>query len=212
MTTTLLLADDHQMIRSGLSASLERRGQFNVIAQAATGAEAIAQTIICKPDVVILDVRLPDIDGFVVCREIKAQLPETAVLLIATHDWDVDLAQSYYSGAAGFLAKELSLQSLICAIEEVAKGQFVYTPSQKKRIQQWEHNVNGLLATLTRREEDVFQAIVQSQTNLEISKKLHISVRTVETHVSHILRKLNLSSRRELRQWAVDNHLVTRHK
>ena len=208
MTPTILIADDHQMIRAGLSTALERRGDFTVVAQASTGAEAIAQAITHQPDVVVLDVRLPDMAGFAVCQRVVEECPQTAVLMIATHDWDIDLAQAYNCRASGFLAKELSLNALIRAISEVANGRSAYTPDQYTRINKWQTDVNGRLALLTDREEDVFQAVLLGQTNSEIAKELHISGRTVESHVSHILRKLAIDSRRELRRWAADNHLV----
>ena len=209
MTPTILIADDHQMIRTGLSAALERRGGFTVVAQASTGAEAISQAVAHQPDVAVLDVRLPDMAGFAVCQQIIDECPETAVIMIATHDWDIDLAQAYHCGASGFLAKELSLNALIKAISEVANGRSAYTPDQHTRIKQWQTDVNGRLALLTDREEDVFWAMAQNQTNAEIADALHISIRTVESHVRHILQKLELPSRGDMRHWAGKNHLTT---
>jgi DNA-binding NarL/FixJ family response regulator len=208
MSHTLIIADDHQMIRTGLSASLERRGGFLVVAQASTGAEAILAAREHQPDVVILDMRLPDMAGFRVCHQIVSNCPETAVLMLATDDWDVHLTQAYDCGASGFLSKELALESLIDAVTQVAEGQSAYTPQQHERIQQWQTNINSRLSSLTDREEDVFWAMIQNQTNSEIADALHISIRTVESHVRHILQKLDLSSRRELRRWAVKNHLM----
>jgi len=208
MALTLIIADDHQMIRTGLSAALTRQGGFSVVTQASTGAEAIVAVRTHQPDVVILDMCLPDMAGFTACQKIVDECAETAVLMIATDDWDVYLTQAYVSGASGFLAKELALESLIDAVSQVATGQTAFTPQQHKRIQQWQTKITSRLSSLTDREQDVFWAMAQNQTNAEIAETLHISIRTVESHVRHILQKLDLSSRRELRRWAVKNHLM----
>lgn len=208
MTPTLIIADDHQMIRTGLSAALTRRGGFSVVAQASTGAEAIVAASKHQPDVVILDMCLPDMAGFTACQKIVDECVETAVLMIATDDWDVYLTQAYASGASGFLAKELALESLIEAVTQVAAGKNAFTPHQHERIQQWHTDITSRLSSLTGREEDVFWAMTHNQTNAEIADTLHISIRTVESHVRHILQKLDLSTRRELRRWAVKNHLT----
>lgn len=208
MAPTLIIADDHQMIRTGLSTALTRRGGFTVVAQASTGAEAIMAAGEHQPDVVILDMCLPDMAGFTACHQIVDECAETAVLMIATDDWDVYLTQAYVCGASGFLAKELALESLIEAVTQVAAGQTVFTPYQHERIQQWHTDITSRLSSLTDRELDVFWAMTQNQTNSEIADTLHISIRTVESHVRHILQKLDLSSRRELRRWAMKNHLT----
>lgn len=208
MSLSLLVADDHQMMRMGLSAALERRTGFGVVAQVSSGAEAVVQVGLCQPDIAIVDVRLPDMSGFEVCTQILAGKGHTAVLLIATHDWDINLAHAYQCGAAGFLAKVQPLGVLIASIEQIARGQSAYTESQLRRVQWWQTEVHGRLAALTSREQDVFWALAQGYTNSEVAQQLHISSRTVESHVSHVLQKLELESRRQVRRWAAQNHLL----
>lgn len=205
---TLLLADDHQMIRAGLSSTLERRGGFRVVAQVSSGSEAVQAAVEKRPSVAVLDVRLPDTSGFHVCQTLTERCPETAVLMLATHDWDVDLARAYRCGAAGFLAKELRFAMLIQAIEQAAGGETVYTAAQIGRINRWQKEVEDRLTELTEREQEVFETLLEGCTNQEIALRLHISGRTVESHVGHILRKLNLTSRRQLRRWAGEHHLL----
>ncbi len=213
---TLLIADNHQMMRIGLTTALEQQGNFMVVAQASTGREAIKMAAQHQPDVCIVDVNLPDMSGLDVCGELESYASETAVstsakqavLMIATDDWDVYLTRAHTCGASGFLAKELSLEALVQAITAVAQGKTVFTPQQCQRVKQWQAEVGKPLNTLTDREKDVFHALLLGHTNPEIANRLHISIRTVESHVTHILQKLKLSSRRQLRRWAHEHHLV----
>ncbi len=208
MGVTLLLADNHRMVRTSLATALTRCGGLSIVGEASTGREAISQAVGLRPQVVIVDVRLPDCTGFAVCEAIGRRRPDSAVLLLATQDWDVDLARGFASGAAGFLAKELALSDLEAAIWRVARGEKVYSAEQRQRIQAWQADVGVHLDTLTAREAEVFEALLHGLTNLEIAQQLHISTRTVESHVTHILRKLDVADRRALRHWARRNKLM----
>jgi DNA-binding NarL/FixJ family response regulator len=210
MAIRLLIADDHLVVRTGLK-SLVASTDIEVIGEATTGGECIRLAVDLKPDVVLLDIRMPDCDGLNALSRLKLDMPTLPVLVFSTYDNPTYVARAVALGANGYLSKGASGDDLIAAIRTVSKGENAWTRDELRRV-------TGALATprlvsdidvpLTQRESEVLRQLSYGLTNKEIAQSLHISYETVKEHVQHILRKLGVSDRTQAAVWAVRKGLV----
>jgi DNA-binding NarL/FixJ family response regulator len=205
----ILIADDHEVVRSGLRRILAAQPNWEVVAEAADGKEAITKATDTKPDIAVLDYSLPRINGMEVTRQIRARLPRTEVLIFTMHDSEELIQELLKAGARGYLLKSDASRHLITAIESLALHKPFFTAKVSEQL------LDTYLAqperegsALTSRERGVVQLIAEGHTNKQIANLLNISLKTVETHRSAIMRKLGLSSSASLVRYAIRNRLV----
>ncbi len=197
--TRVMIVDDHAIVREGLRSLLGRRQELTLVGEADSVASAIEQARKTEPDVVIMDVRLPDGSGVEACREIRAERPETKVLMLTSYaDEDAVLA-SIMAGAAGYLLKETRTVTVIEAIGRVMRGESLLDPAVAQRVlervRSGRKEADRELALLSEQERKILDRIAEGKTNKEIGKDLLISAKTVKNYVSSILSKLNLRRR-----------------
>jgi DNA-binding NarL/FixJ family response regulator len=206
----LLIADDHGIVRGGLKLLLDRQPDMEVVAEAADGAEALAQTLATRPELAILDVAMPRMTGLQVTREIKAQAPEVGVLILSMHDDDRYLFEALKAGASGYVLKREADHQLVDAVRAVARGEsFLTGAAQKTLVREWMRDpAAGPAEPLTAREQQVLKLIAEAHTNREIGEILHLAEKTVESHRGNILRKLGMRDRVELVRYAIRRGLV----
>ena len=205
----ILIADDHEVVRSGLRRILLSQPNWEVVAEAADGKDAISKATETKPDVAVLDYSLPRINGMEATRQIRARLPKTEVLIFTMHDSEALIQELLKAGARGYLLKTDATRYLIAAIELLALHRPFFTAKVSEQLldtflAQPEREVSAL----TNRERGVVQLIAEGHTNKQIAHILSISLKTVETHRSAIMRKLSLSSSAGLVRYAIRNRLV----
>lgn len=205
----LLLVDDHTIVRSGLRFQLEQTEDLTVVAEAGSMDEAIVKAQQHRWQVAIVDAQLPDASGIETCRRLLAQRTGAAGLILSTFDWDVYLAQAWAAGAAGVVLKSDAPEELVRAVRQAARGERLFSAAQLQRVQAWQREVETRLQTLTRRELEVMRLVVAGYTNPEIAQALAISLKTVEQHVSKVLSKLEVSSRRDIVAWAIRTKALT---
>ena len=211
MSATVVLVDDHAMFRSGVRAELGQR--VDVIGEAGSVAEAIAVVTEKRPDVVLLDVHMPEGGGLAVLEALGPALPNTRFLALSVSDAAEDVIAIIRAGARGYVTKTISGDELTNAIERVAEGDAVFSPRLAGFVLDAfaaadVPSIDPELDQLTQREREVLRLIARGYAYKEIAKELFISVKTVETHVSSVLRKLQLSNRHELSRWAAARRLV----
>ena len=205
----ILIADDHDVVRSGLRAVLEARPGWEVIAEASDGLAAVEQALAMTPDVVVLDYSLPLATGVEATRQIRARLPRTEVLIFTMHDSDALVREILQAGARGYVLKSDAQRYLVAAVESLAAHRPFFTGKVSEALLEAYLAKGGAAQeTLTSRERSVIQLIAEGHTNRRISELLHISVKTVETHRSTAMRKLSLSSTAALVRYAVRNKFV----
>ncbi len=197
----VLLVDDHAMIREGTKRILEESGNIEVIGEACDGVEAINQAISLHPDVVLMDIAMPRLDGVKATQEIKEKLPSVAVLILSAYDDDAYLFPVLKAGAAGYLLKNCRGSELVDAVKAVIRGESVLHPVvAAKVLRSLSHNPNeekkdeGLL---TRREIEILKTAASGLSNKDIAQTLNLSSRTVQAHLSNIFNKLSVGSRTE---------------
>jgi len=204
----VLIADDHAILRQGLRLILREAPDLAVVGEAATGAEAIAQTVALAPDVVLMDIELPDLSGIEATRRIRALSPRTRILVLTVSDRSEDLVGALKAGARGYLLKSADAATVLDAIRRVAAGQAVLPPDLTALLLDELAEPQPVAEGLTERELEVLRYIVQGLGNKEIAAILHLSENTVKTHVRHILSKLNVRSRAEAAAYAVRAGLI----
>ena len=197
----VLLVDDHEVVREGLRTLLARRQNVLVVGEASTVAEAVHTAAKAKPDVVIMDVRLPDGSGVEACRAIRDRRPETRVIMLTSYADDEALFASILAGASGYLLKQTRGQALVDAIESVAKGRSLLDPDVTEkvleRVRRGRKEEDPAFASLTDQERKVLEQMAEGKTNREIGAALFLSEKTVKNYVSRILDKLGLKRRAE---------------
>ncbi|RME78945.1 MAG: DNA-binding response regulator [Chloroflexi bacterium] len=206
----VLIADDQTVLRHGLRLILNESEHITVVGEAANGEEAVKQAIELKPDVVLMDVNMPLLDGIEATRQIRAVQPETRVLMLTISKKDVDLLGAIRAGARGYLLKSAEAQEVISAICRVAAGEAILPPNLASFVFDELASTRPPTDELTGREIEILGLIAEGQGNKEIAAALHISENTVKTHVRHILEKLQLSNRAEAAAYAVRAGLVRR--
>jgi two-component system, NarL family, response regulator DevR len=198
--TRILLCDDHEVVREGLRALISRQESMSVVGEAATVAEAIEAAARSKPDVVIMDVRLPDGSGVEACRAIRDVRSETKVIMLTSYADDDALFASIIAGASGYLLKQTRGQAVLDAITTVASGRSLLDPDVTGKVLERVRESRAedpAIASLTDQERKVLEGLAEGHTNREIGEKLFLSEKTVKNYVSRILDKLGLSRRAE---------------
>lgn len=191
--TTLLLVDDHPVVREGLAGMLAGQPDFEVIGQAADGAEAVQLHERLLPDVTLMDLRMPGTDGVSAIQMIREKRPSANILVLTTYDSDADIVRAIEAGATGYLLKDAPREELFRAIRAAAKGDSVLAPAVAARL------MTRMRApaeeSLSAREIEVLQLVAKGNSNRDIGKALHISTATVKTHLIHIFDKLGVDDR-----------------
>lgn len=197
----VMIVDDHEVVREGLRSLLNRRPGFHVVAEAATAAEAVAEALRSEPDVVVMDIRLPDGTGVEACREIRSQRPETKVIMLTSYADDEAVFASILAGAAGYLLKQTRGQSLAEAIATVGRGESLLDPAVTRqvleRVRTLGDREDDELSVLSEQERRILARIAEGKTNKEIAQEIFLSDKTVKNYVSSILSKLSLRRRSE---------------
>ena len=196
----LLVVDDHEVVRQGLVALLDRRAGFEVVAQAGTVAESIEQARRYEPDIVVMDVRLPDGSGIEACREIRAELPGTKVIMLTSYPDEEAVLSAIIAGAAGYLLKQIRARDLVAALETVGRGESLLDPAVTENVlERIRRMASGVdtdeLSALTAQERKILMLVAEGKTNKEIAADVFLSDKTVKNYVSSILSKLNLERR-----------------
>ena len=218
----VLLADDHDILRDGLRALLELAGDIQVVGEARTGREAVAETERLRPDVVLMDISMPELDGVEACRRIRQQVPEARVLFLTMHEADDYLFRTLRAGAAGYVIKRTAAGDLLAAVRAVARGESFLSPGVARALvaeyagrstpaSRSEHDTTAArdaYDTLTGREREILQLVAEGYTNQEIADRLHLSVKTVQTHRASVMEKLELRDVTHLVRYAVRRGLV----
>jgi DNA-binding NarL/FixJ family response regulator len=196
----LLVVDDHEVVRQGLVAMLDRRPGFEVVAEAGTVAEAIEAARRFRPDLVVMDVRLPDGSGIEACREIRAELPETRVVMLTSYPDEEAVFSAIVAGASGYLLKQVRARDLVSALEAVGRGESLLDPAVTAKVLDRVRRIasgggSDELAQLTSQEQKILLLVAEGKTNKEIAADVFLSDKTVKNYVSSILSKLNLQRR-----------------
>jgi two-component system response regulator DevR len=196
----LLIVDDHEVVRGGLVALLERRPAFTVVAQVGTVAEAIEAARRYRPDLVIMDIRLPDGSGIEATREIRAENPAIRVIMLTSYPDEEAVFAAIVAGASGYLLKQIRGRDLIAALEAVGRGESLLDPAVTEKVLERIRRIatgtyRDELAQLTAQERKVLLLVAEGQTNKEIAAQVFLSDKTVKNYVSSILAKLNLQRR-----------------
>ena len=207
--TRILIADDHEVVRSGVRGLIGQRAGWSVVAEAADGEEAIDRCVTTKPDVAILDYSLPRVTGVQATRQILAQVPTVEVLIFTLHDSEMLMRDAFNAGARGYLLKTDPAQNLLVAIEALAAHRPYFTGKVSEALlATFLTNSPQVDRILTNREQAVVQLVAEGHSNKEIAQVLSISVKTVETHRAAVMRKLEIRSTAEMVRYAVRNKLV----
>ena len=210
----ILLADDHTVVRQGLRKLLEERPDWEVIAEAGDGREAIRLAEQHKPDVAILDVAMPLLNGIEATRQITKRVPSTRVLVLSMHADEAYVTQILQAGATGYLLKDSADVDLLKAVGEAAQGRSFFSPAIARVMlddyvrQLADKGVTDRYESLSEREREIFQLIAEAKTNKEIAALLNVSPSTVETHRAHIMEKLDLHSAAEIVLYAVRRGVI----
>lgn len=200
MSIRVLICDDHEVVREGLRGLISRQDGMNVVGEAGTVAESIDAAARAKPDVVIMDVRLPDGSGVEACRAIREARPETKVIMLTSYADDEALFASIIAGAAGYLLKQTRGQAVVDAVSAVAAGRSLLDPDVTGKVLERLRESRAedpALASLTEQERKVLSGLADGKTNREIGETLFLSEKTVKNYVSRILDKLGLARRAE---------------
>jgi DNA-binding NarL/FixJ family response regulator len=196
----LLVVDDHEVVRQGLVALLDRRQGFEVVAEAGTAAEAVEQARRYEPDIVVMDVRLPDGSGVEACREIRAERAATRVVMLTSYPDEEAVLSAIVAGASGYLLKQVRARDLVAALEAVGRGESLLDPAVTEKVLERVRRIaTGAaaddLAALTTQEQKILLLVAEGKTNKEIAAEVFLSDKTVKNYVSSILSKLNLERR-----------------
>ena len=196
----LLVVDDHEVVRQGLVALLDRRSGFQVVSQAGSVAESIEQARLYRPDIIVMDVRLPDGSGVEACRAIRDELPDTRIIMLTSFPDDEAVLSAIVAGASGYLLKQIRARDLVAALEAVGRGESLLDPAITERVlervrRMASGGVNDELSVLTAQERKILMLVAEGKTNKEIAGDVFLSDKTVKNYVSSILSKLNLERR-----------------
>lgn len=203
--TRVFLLDDHEVVRRGLKELLEADGDLVVVGEAGTAAEALARIPPTRPDVAVLDVRLPDGDGVSVCRDVRAAHPEIQCLILTSFSDDEALFQAILAGAAGYVLKQIKGTDLLDAVRRVAAGQSLLDPAVTTKVLERLRNggeEDERLAHLTPQERNILELIAEGLTNRQIAERVHLAEKTVKNYVSNLLAKLGMERRTQAAVYA----------
>jgi len=203
---TILMADDHPVVRAGIRGMLETQPEFRVIAEAENGREAFEQLAKFNPDVVLMDLRMPEMDGVEAITKIKDKYPEINILVLTTYDTDADIVRAVEAGATGYLLKDAPRDELFRAVKATAKGETVLAPVVAARLmgKVRDHGEQALSG----REIDVLLLVARGASNQDVGEKLHISTATVKSHLIQIYQKLGVSDRTAAVTTAIERGII----
>jgi DNA-binding NarL/FixJ family response regulator len=213
-TIRILLADDHTVVRKGLRLLLENQSGLTVVAEAADGRAAVTLAEQNTPDVVVMDVAMPTLNGIEAARQITAKLPQTAVVFLSMHSDESYVLKALKAGARGYLLKDSAELDLIQAVHSVSQGKSFFSPAISKMMVEdymrelQERQIEDTYELLTTREREVLQLLAEGKSNKEVAAVLNLSLYTVETHRGNILQKLNLHSGAELILYAIRKGVI----
>jgi len=211
----LLIGDDHTLVRHGLRKILEEKPEWEVVAEVGDGRDAIKLATTLRPDVAILDVGMPLLNGIDATQQIVRKVPETKVLILSMHSDEAYVTRALQAGAKGYLLKDSAGKDLIKGVEAVAAGQSFFSPAVARlMLDDYVRRVSGTgvadrYETLSEREREIFQLVAEGRTNKEVAELLSISPTTVETHRGHILQKLDIHNTAELVLYAVRRGVIS---
>ena len=212
----VLLADDHTIVRKGLCSLLEGEADIEVIGEAENGREAIKLAEKLHPDIVVMDISMPCLNGLEATRQLKKHFPEIKILILTMHANEEYVFQTLQAGAEGYLVKKAAPSELVLAIREVHQDNFFLSPTISRTVIdeyiRRADEINGegdALKNLTARETEVLQLIAEGRKNREIAELLFISIKTVETHRAHIMDKLDIHSTAELTHYAISKGIIS---
>ena len=208
----IILVDDHEVVRLGLKSLLERHPQFDVVGEASSAREALDQVASLKPDVVVMDIRLPGTSGIEACEQIVNEHPNTKVIMLTSYAEDEMLFSAIRAGASGYVLKQIGSEDLIKAIESVGRGEALLDPAVTQRVFQdvrraVKEEEASAFAHLSQQEKHVLLLVSEGKTNREIAKNLFLGEGTVRNYVSSILSKLSVNNRAEAAAYAVQHSL-----
>jgi two-component system response regulator NreC len=212
---SLILADDHAVVRSGIRMLLEAEPDIEIVAEAESGRQAVEQVRHFMPDVVLMDVQMPELNGIEATQQIKKMVPSTAVLALTMHEDDQYFFEMLHAGASGYVPKRAAPDDLVTAIRTVARGEIFLYPSLATRlVQDYLKRADSgeqplVYDDLTPREREVLVLIAEGLTNAEIANRLIISAKTVDRHRENIMRKLNMHNRIDLVKYAIRTGLIS---
>ncbi|HEX9871939.1 MAG TPA: response regulator transcription factor [Candidatus Tectomicrobia bacterium] len=211
--TTVVLADDHPVVRQGLHALLETQSDFIVVGEAADGLEAVRLVERLKPNVLVLDLMMPGLNGLEVTRQVCQRTPQTCVVIVSMYSNEAYVLEALRNGATGYVLKDTETSELVQAVREVAAGRrYLSPPLSERAIEAYVKKAHAapldLYETLTTREREVLHLSAEGCTNAEIGTRLGISPRTAETHRANLLRKLGLHSQTELVRYALQRGIL----
>ena len=217
----ILLADDHQMIRTGLKSFLESQPDFKVVAEAGNGREAIERALETRPDIILMDITMPEMDGLEATRQLKKLWPECVILCLTVHEDKFYFMEMLAAGASGYLTKQAASDELVSAIHAVAQGHVYLQPAlarwlledyqqlaSRQEVTGNESEAAVKLEVLSERERGVLEMVAQGLTNQQIGEKLELSPKTIARHRERIMSKLNLHTRIDLVKFAIISGLV----
>ncbi len=212
----IFLVDDHQLVRDGIKSLLQSSEEVMILGEASTGKECFEKIALTQPDILILDISLPDTNGIEITKQVTAQYPGIQVLILSMYTNEDFIFNAVKAGARGYLPKNTSREELLAAIRAIYEGEEFYSDTVSKimlrsyvrRAKEDDHLPAVNQATLTGREIEILRLFAEGYINKEISDKLDISIRTVETHKNHIMKKLELKSTVDLIKYAIRNKIV----
>jgi len=216
MTLKVLLVEDHAIVRQGIKALLDEEPDITIVGEAGDGSEGLLLAQKLKPDIVLMDVSLPTLDGIQVARQIHDRMPQVRVLMLSMHDNEEYVFRALQAGACGYVLKQSTSTELVLALRAVAAGSTFLSPDISQiligdylRRAETRSDADEALDILTPRERQVLQLITKGFSNRQIAARLQISIKTVETHRGNMMRKLDVHDRAELVKFAIDSGLVT---
>lgn len=202
MVTRVVIADDQRLVRAGLRMLCDSTEDIEVVAEASDGAQAVRSTAELMPDVVLMDLRMPGVDGITATEQIRSARADSKILVLTTFDDDEHLYPALAAGASGFLVKDTEPSELLTAVRRVAAGELVLSAHVLQRLVLRAVDTRGTAAgepvPLTEREEDVLPLVIEGLSNQEIAVRLHLGVTTVKTHVANLMTKLGAQNRVQL--------------
>lgn len=212
---TILLAEDHTIVREGLKALLKLESDFNIVGEAENGRQAVAMATELRPDVIVMDIAMPLLNGLEATRQILQASPSTRILILSAHSDDAYVERVMALGASGYLIKQTAAHVLPNAIREVYAGKPFFSPSISKRLKDHDRKAiargdlpGGEASPLTSREMEVLQLIAEGKTNKETAAELNISIKTVEKHRQKVMEKLNIHDTASLTRYAISAGII----
>ena len=212
---TVLLAEDHTVVREGFRSMLELQDDFRVVGEAQNGRQAVVMAKKLRPDVVLMDIAMPLLNGLEATRQVRRAVPDTKVLILSAHNDDAYVKNATESGAVGFLLKQTSSQDVCHAIRQVQSGKTFFTPSVATRMAKRDlksadmsKSLKTRNAQLTSREMEVLQLIAEGKANKQVASELEISIKTVEKHREHLMDKLDIHDTAGLTRYAIGAGII----